>query len=59
MLRQVPHERIEGLLNSQQSLDETTVEICRNRFGANNILDTPAGGSVNLNSQAPENKLIV
>lgn len=44
MLRQVPHDRIEGLLNSQQSLDETTVEIRRNKFGANNILDTPAGG---------------
>jgi len=35
MLRQVPHERIEGLINSQSGLDETTVKIRRNRFGAN------------------------
>lgn len=43
MLRQVPYERIQGLQNLQQGLDEGSVESRRNRFGANHIVDQAPG----------------
>jgi len=41
MLRQVPADRVSGLENPRRSLNDSEVVDRRNRFGINNILDTP------------------
>lgn len=44
MLRQVPYERIRGLLNPEQGLREAVVASLREKYGENNIIDAPESG---------------
>lgn len=44
MLRQAPYERIHGLTDPEQGLSDADVTIRRDKYGVNDIIDSPVSG---------------